>query len=206
MKFTFFFLIAALFLFLCSCAVSSVGVSASPAAGENFPTQEYGGTADPTIAAPPSGDEIRYYGSFSTEIVTKTENRNTNLLLAAKAIDGFVLAPGDTFSFNKTVGARTSRKGYKEAIVFIDSDEEMELGGGVCQIATTLYNAALDAGLEIVERTKHGMDVDYVEPGRDATVYFGKIDFKFKNTLEHTVKIEVDVSDEYVEARLVSDS
>jgi vancomycin resistance protein YoaR len=102
--------------------------------------------------------------------------------LAAQHIDGTILAPGETFSYNDTVGPRTTKRGWLDAPTFLDGQVVPSPGGGVCQVSTTLYNAVLRAGLGIVQRSHHSMAVHYVEPGRDATVAYGNIDFRFRNT------------------------
>jgi vancomycin resistance protein YoaR len=110
--------------------------------------------------------------------------RTDNLYLAAKYMNGVILAPGDVFSFNKETGPRTLERGYSMAPVV----GGMGIGGGVCQVVTTIYNAALAAGLEIVERHRHSIPVGYAPPGRDATVT-DYIDFKFRNSTDKYIQI-----------------
>ena len=117
---------------------------------------------------------------FSTRYAASNVNRTTNLRLAANQINGTVLMRGETFSYNDGVGERTIAAGYKEAPIYVSGRVEDGLGGGICQITTTLYNAAVFANLEIVERTNHQFVPSYVGAGRDATVVYGAIDFKFK--------------------------
>lgn len=126
-------------------------------------------------------------------------NRTTNLKLAAKAINGTILKPGDTFSFNKIVGQRTSAKGYKPATIFTGSSGTAQsTGGGICQIASTIFNAALYCNLTIVERHQHSQRVAYCPLGRDAAIFWGSEDLKFKNTSGYPLKIEMKVQDGYV--------
>lgn len=126
-------------------------------------------------------------------------NRTTNLILACKEIDGTVLEPGEVFSFNETVGERTAEKGYKEGIIYADGgSSESEVGGGICQVASTIYYCALLADFQIVEREPHMYVVSYVPKGCDATVYWGATDFKFKNTNETPIMITAEASDGYV--------
>lgn len=150
-----------------------------------------------------------YYGSFS---VTKTNNytnlfasystsyvynppRTTNLQLACKAINNTIIASGETFSFNDVVGERTEKKGYKEAPVFLNSkDLDNQLGGGICQVASTIFNTALYANLEIVTRHQHMQRVKYVGLGRDASIYWGHKDFEFKNNSNYDIKIKAYLS------------
>lgn len=132
-------------------------------------------------------------GTFSTKYVNN-KDRTTNLILAAKKINGKVLLPGETFSYNKTVGERTIAAGYKSAAVYENGQVVQGLGGGICQISTTLFNATLFANMQIVELHNHQFVPSYVTAGRDATVVYGSKDFKFKNTRKYAIKIECTVS------------
>ena len=132
--------------------------------------------------------------SFSTRYSTSAVDRTTNLRLAAEKINGTVLMPGETFSYNQVVGARTIAAGYKEAPIYVQGKVVDGLGGGICQITSTLYNAVVLANLEIVERTNHQFVPSYVTASRDATVVYGSIDFKFKNTRDYAVKLVCSVS------------
>lgn len=131
---------------------------------------------------------------FSTRYAASNKNRTTNLVLAANKINGTVVMPGETFSYNKVVGERTIEAGYKEAPIYVEGRVEDGLGGGICQITTTLYNAVLFANLDIVERSNHQFVPSYVNASRDATVVYGAIDFKFKNNREYPIKITCSVS------------
>lgn len=131
--------------------------------------------------------------TFSTRYPASNRDRTTNLRLAASKIDGTVVLPGETFSYNAVVGARTIAAGYKEAAVYQDGQVVQGLGGGICQISTTLYNAALYANLEIVERRNHQFVPSYIGAGRDATVVYGSQDFKFKNNRNYAIKIACSV-------------
>ena len=130
---------------------------------------------------------------FSTNYVNNP-NRTTNLKLAANKINGTVLLPGETFSYNKTVGERTIAAGYKDAAIYQNGQVVDGLGGGICQISTTLFNAVLFANLNIVELHNHQFVPSYVGAGRDATVVYGSKDFKFKNSRKYAIKIECSVS------------
>ena len=132
-------------------------------------------------------------GQFSTNYVNNPA-RTTNLKLAANKINGTVLLPGETFSYNKVVGARTIAAGYKNAAIYQNGEVVDGLGGGICQISTTLFNAALFANLNIVELHNHQFVPSYVGAGRDATVVYGAKDFKFKHSRKHAIKIECSVS------------
>lgn len=131
---------------------------------------------------------------FSTNYAVSNRNRTTNLILAANKINGLVLMPGETFSYNKIVGERTISAGYKEAPIYVEGRVENGVGGGICQIATTLYNAVLYANLEIVERSNHQFVPSYANASRDATVVYGAIDFKFKNNRDYPIKITCSVA------------
>lgn len=131
---------------------------------------------------------------FSTKYAASNKNRTTNLILASKKINGTVLMPGETFSYNKVVGERTIAAGYKEAPIYVSGKVEDGIGGGICQITTTLYNAVLYANLDIVERSNHQFVPSYAGPSRDATVVYGAIDFKFKNNRDYPIKITCSVS------------
>ena len=132
--------------------------------------------------------------SFSTSYSARNKNRTTNLILASNKINGTVLMPGETFSYNKVVGQRTIAAGYKEAPIYVSGKVVDGLGGGICQITSTLYNAALLADLEITKRSNHQFVPSYVRASRDATVVYGSIDFQFKNNRNYPIKIQSSVS------------
>lgn len=132
-------------------------------------------------------------GEFTTTYDQSYTARVTNLQVAAKNINGTILYPGDEFSYNKVVGERTAARGFKKAHVFSGGKVVDGLGGGICQVSSTLYNAVLLANLEVTSRTAHMMHTGYVKPSFDATVVYGSIDFKFKNNRETPVKIEATV-------------
>lgn len=127
--------------------------------------------------------------TFSTIYDASVANRAHNIELAAKNINGTVVMPGETFSYNKVVGPMTLETGFKEGTSYIGGKIVPDVGGGVCQVSSTLYNAALLANLEIKERTNHMFTVGYVAASRDATVYYGSLDFVFKNTRTYPVKV-----------------
>ena len=132
--------------------------------------------------------------TYSTRYSTSDRDRTTNLQLAASKINGTVLMPGETFSYNQVVGERTIAAGYKEAPIYVEGEVVDGLGGGICQITSTLYNAVLYANLEIVERSNHQFVPSYVKASRDATVVYGSIDFKFKNNRDYPIKLVCSVS------------
>jgi len=136
--------------------------------------------------------------TYSSPYVSNA-NRTNNLRLACEAIDGTVLGPGEVFSFNQTVGERTAEKGYKEGIIYADGGaSEAELGGGVCQVASTMYMCVLLADFEATEREPHMYTVSYVPMGMDATIYWGSFDFKFRNTNSTDILINATCKNGYV--------
>ena len=141
-------------------------------------------------------------GSVSTNH-TNDSNRNTNLKLAAKAINGKIIRPGEVFSYNATLGERTEKKGYKAAGAYMAGKTVQTVGGGICQVSSTLYYACLKADLQIVERTAHGYTVSYMPYGMDATVSWGTLDYKFKNNTDYPIRIEAWVSGGQVHVKLI---
>lgn len=126
---------------------------------------------------------------YSTIYDAGNVNRGTNIAIAARTINGTVLLPGETFSYNKILGNTTKEKGYRLGTAYVGGKTVPSYGGGICQVSSTLYNAVLYANLEIVERYNHSYAVSYVPAGRDATVAYGGKDFKFKNTRNYPIKI-----------------
>lgn len=143
--------------------------------------------------------------SYSTVIKNKVDtNRQQNISLTCSTLNGTEVKPGDTFSFCDTVGKATTDRGYLEANIIVDGVEIKGLGGGNCQISSTLYNAVLAfPELEIVERHPHSADVPYIEKGKDAAVSYGSHDFKFKNNSDSTVKIYASNTTDDITIRLV---
>ena len=127
--------------------------------------------------------------TFTTRYDASDTDRTTNLVLACQKLNGKVIMPGETFSYNETLGPRTAAAGYKNAKIYESGQVVDGLGGGICQISSTLYNAALMSDMEIVERRNHQFVTSYVKAGRDATVVYGSTDFRFKNTRTYPVKI-----------------
>jgi vancomycin resistance protein YoaR len=119
-------------------------------------------------------------GAYET-IYGGEPNRLHNVRLVARLIDGKLIAPGATFSFNETTGERSEDKGFREAPVIINGELQTGLGGGVCQVSTTVFNAAYEAGLPITSRTNHALYISHYPLGRDATVNYPDIDLKFRN-------------------------
>lgn len=132
-------------------------------------------------------------GSYTTSFDPNNTNRNTNIRLASNAISGIILMPGEEFSFNKVVGKRTKERGYKEAGVIVKGEFSEGIGGGICQVSSTLFNSVDEAGLKITRRQSHSAEVNYVPKGRDATVSWGGPDFRFKNNLNKPVLIIIEM-------------
>lgn len=122
-------------------------------------------------------------------------NRTNNLRIASKAISGTIIQPGETFSFNRVVGPRTTAKGYKDAHIFQGETVTDGTGGGVCQVASTMFNCALKANVKITERYQHSQRVAYVPLGRDAAIYGSAVDFKWTNNTKYAIKIDMTVKD-----------
>ncbi len=128
---------------------------------------------------------------FSTSLSPSRSNRRLNIELAMSKIDGVQISPGETFSFNRIVGTRTSGNGFRNAPVILGGRLVPGIGGGICQVATTLYNAAMMSGLPILDRTVHSFFISHYPTGRDATVVDGQIDFSFRNDTEGTLLVKM---------------
>jgi len=169
--------------------VADAGVAASP----HVPAEH---TAVSTPAPPVSSEGGRAattgkeLASHKTEFDAKDEGRATNITQASKSISGCVVQPGETFSYNQTVGPTIERRGYKEGIIFVQGEKKKGFGGGVCQVSTTLSIAADEAGMTIIERHDHSLPVTYAKEGEEAATSYGGIDFKFKNEKPFPVVIK----------------
>ncbi len=145
---------------------------------------------DPAVTtAQLQGTIFRDILSEKSTYVAGTANRVHNVTLAAAAMNGKILNPGETFSYNETLGERTTAKGYTEAGAYVGGQVVQEIGGGICQGSSTLYYCVLYANLEVVERSNHMFIVTYLPLGDDATVNWGTVDFKFKNNTEYPIQI-----------------
>lgn len=133
-------------------------------------------------------------GIFTTSFNAPQLERSHNIRLAAGILNNYFIENGEVFSVNAIVGDTTPEKGYKKAPVIMGAELVPGYGGGLCQVSTTLYNAALLAGLEIVERHPHGMVIPYVAPGRDATIAYPDKDLKIRNTTGGTVLITAETT------------
>ncbi|MFC7063374.1 VanW family protein [Halobacillus seohaensis] len=132
---------------------------------------------------------VKQIGNYGTYFKMNNTGRVNNISLATKAINNHVIFPGERFSFNKVVGKRTKEKGYVRAPVIVKGELAEDIGGGICQVSSTLFNAVDEAGLKIVERYSHSRKVPYVPTGRDATVSWYGPDFTFKNEFNQPILI-----------------
>lgn len=162
----------------------------TPEASQNPPQEEkQPETKQPVKESEKPKEET--VASYKTPIKDYKKERLTNIKVATKAINGKVINPGEEFSFNKIVGERTEKKGYKKAIIFVGEEKVEGIGGGICQISTTLFQVAKKAGMKITERHEHKAEVNYIKKGEDATVNYPDLDFRFVNTKDYPVKIVV---------------
>ncbi len=144
-------------------------------------------------------------GMFRTSLTERSPEQRDNIRRAAAALEGAVLEPGEEWSFNRHVGPRTPERGYRSAPSYLERDVTVSVGGGICQVSSTVYNAAALSGLKIVERVSHNRRVRSVPPGRDATVWFGKADLKLLNDTAAPVRLSAAVSDEALTIRFLGD-
>lgn len=154
-----------------------------------------GGEVQPEITQASAKEKYKTLTTITTN-TTANKNRNTNVRLAAEAINGTIIKPGEEFSFNGTVGKRTEEKGYKGAAAYNNGEVVQEIGGGVCQVSTTLYNAVVRAGLEISYRRSHTFEPSYITPGQDATVSYDQPDFRFINNSKASIGIKASYSNQ----------
>jgi vancomycin resistance protein YoaR len=132
-------------------------------------------------------------GTFATTLIGSRIERTDNIRLAAEALHGVTLGPGEVLSFNAVVGPRTVARGYRPAPVILRETRQLQTGGGICQVSSTLLAAGLLSGLSIVERHRHSTPVDYIGLGEDATISWGVKDLKLRNDLAQRVRLVVEV-------------
>lgn len=155
------------------------------------------------VETPPSEKEEEI-ASYSTKVSGSTPNRLTNIRITCGKLNGTTVNTGETFSFCDKTGPSTAEEGYKEATMFLNGKEVQSLGGGNCQVSSTLYNAVLDVpDLKVIERHEHGKDVSYVPDGKDAAVSYGSIDFKFKNNTANNIKLYFETDDVTLTVKIV---
>ena len=175
----------------------------SPSAGARTKTQaETQSPAPPPPSPSPSPTPALREAAFSTELPPSSANRVNNLKTVTQKLDGFVIRAGKDFSFNRDVGPRTVKAGYRKATAFVNKKEVEVVGGGICQLSTTLYNAALALELPIKERHPHHKKVAYIEKGKDATVSYGSLDLIFENNTPYDIVIHCGVDKEKVSVKL----
>lgn len=143
---------------------------------------------------------------FSTDISSSTKDRKHNIKNAINKLDKLVVAPNEIFSFNKSVGKRTQQNGYRQAKIIVNNEFVDGLGGGVCQVSSTLYNSALLAGFDIIEANKHSKQVGYVKYGFDAMVNFGSSDLKFKNNTNSPITIIANYTNSKIRFRIYGEN
>lgn len=152
---------------------------------------------EPEFSEAAAKEKYKTLATFTTK-TTANSKRNTNVKLSAQAINGTILQPGEEFSFNGTVGQRTEAKGYKGAAAYNNGEVVEEIGGGVCQTSSTLYNVVVRAGLKTTVRRSHTFEPSYVTPGCDATVSWNGPDYKFVNNSSAAIGIRASYSDQTV--------
>lgn len=157
--------------------------------------QAEGSAVQPELTQAAAKEKYKTISTFTTT-TTSNKKRNTNVRLAAEALNGTVVLPGHEFSFNKTVGQRTEEKGYQSAAAYSGGEVVQEIGGGVCQVSSTLYNAVVRAGLEISYRRSHTFEPSYVTPGQDATISWDQPDFRFINNSKAAIGIRSSYSNQ----------
>ncbi len=177
--------------------LASAGVWAQDAVVDDSAQAETQAPAQTQVPAQPPAPQAAgpvCYGESKTSFDSRNVNRTANLKLAVSKINGVVLAPGQVFSYNRQLGRRTAEAGYKEAIIFSGGKQVRDLGGGICQVSSTLFSAALLSGMEILSRRSHSQKVAYIPAGMDAMVYYGSQDFSFRNNLRCPVTIRARIS------------
>ena len=170
---------------------------------ENQNTENSNTEEDNTQSTKPEVESEIQISEFTTKIYTKDEERQNNINITCSSLNDTYVEVGETFSFCNTVGKATTSKGYEKADVFKDGEVIQALGGGNCQVSTTLYNAVLEVdGLDVTERHKHSNSVPYIKNGKDAAVSYGTYDFKFKNNTGNKIKISASCDSDYVYIKL----
>lgn len=149
----------------------------------------------PEISMASAKEKYKVIGKLTTN-TTANSKRNTNVRLACEKLNGTIVGPGQEFSFNDTIGQRTAEKGYQSAAAYNNGEVVQEIGGGVCQVSTTLYGALVRAGLKISVRRSHTFEPSYVTPGQDAAISWGSPDFKFINTSSAAIGIRANYANQ----------
>lgn len=148
-------------------------------------------------------DASENLATYVTEFAGGSKGRIHNIQLAAEKVNGTTVEPGTVFSFNDTVGPTGKSSGFKKARIFVNGKDAEGYGGGVCQVSSTIYNAALAAGLEIVERHPHSKPVAYVPENKDAATSYGGKDFRFKNSTKAPVVVRASANEGLLTVKIV---
>lgn len=162
-------------------------------------------TPAPDAPEEPEASEQQIIGQYQAISQSEDAARAQNIRLAADAIDGVVIEPGGVFSFNEVVGDSSAERGYQEAPVIRNGKVAVGDGGGICQVSTALYIAAVKADLDIVERHPHSVVSDYAPIGLDATIVYGQIDLRIRNNTEHDITIYAKAVGQTVDVTIVGD-
>ena len=157
---------------------------------------------EPKISTEDAKSVNALLAEFSTKFSTNDSNRVTNVVLSAKATSDVLLMPGEEFSYNNLTGKRTKSNGYKDAAVIINGKLEQDVGGGVCQVSSTLFNSVLYSGLDVTSRRNHSLKSGYVSIGRDAMVSDSGSDFRFKNPYSHPIYVKNTVSNGVITSKI----
>lgn len=131
--------------------------------------------------------------TFSTKLLDRHKNRLNNIKRASTKLNNYILKPGQIFSFNGIVGKRVAEKGYKNAKILVDGEQEEAIGGGICQLSSTIYNAAKKLNLKIIERHTHSGEIHYLPIGQDASVNYKNKDLKFVNNKSYSIKLKIKI-------------
>lgn len=201
---------------VCSIALSACMAFGNPLLWESAAQQVVEQPPEPAAeqapepeapAAPeePEAPEQEVIGEYQAISQSEDAGRSENIRLATEAIDGTVIEPGATFSFNETVGNTSAERGYQEAAVIRNGEVAQGDGGGVCQVSTALYIAAVKADMEIVERHPHSVPSDYAPIGLDATIVYDSFDLRLKNNTEHPMTIQAKAVGQTVDVSIVGD-
>lgn len=203
---------AAPLIAVCAVALSACMAFGNPVIWESAAQKEPAAAVEPAVSEPepekaeeepaPEQETIGEYQAISQ---SEDPGRSENIRLATEAIDGTVIEPGGTFSFNDVVGNTSAERGYQEAAVIRNGEVAQGDGGGVCQVSTALYIAAVKADMEIVERHPHSVPSDYAPIGLDATIVYGSFDLRLKNNTDHAMTIHAKAVGQTVDVSIEGD-
>jgi vancomycin resistance protein YoaR len=182
----------------------SNGTKNYPPSVQNLDVVQQPTTTAPSPSADNSGSNVNKVtiASYSTILLDRDSDRINNIEITIEEINGYTMQPGEVFSFNTIVGKRKVEKGYEKAKTIVNGKSKEALGGGICQLSSTIYNAVRKANLEVVERHSHSKDVHYVPKGQDAAVNYGTQDFKFRNNMSYPITLYVSLANGKVYASI----